>query len=317
MTPSVQSKVGNSEFPRVFCGKTDQIESAFGQKKNRHLDFFFRAVQTMTSEGTTPTVATPAAMTASTTTATATTASVAVKLPDFWKTDPAMWFAQAEAQFVLAGVTRDETRFYHIIAKVDQTVLCHISDLVANPPQANKYDAIKERLLRRFEMSPQAKMEKLLNSCDLGDMKPTHLLAKMQDLAAGLRVDDNLMKMLFIQRLPPNVRSVLAIHDGTLSKLAEMADKMLDSTFSHVAAATVPAPPTAAAVPGQEELNEQIAYLTAEIRKLKSTGRGRSRSSSRARRSSDQTETCWYHRKYGNRARQCRSPCGFQRFSKN
>lgn len=242
----------------------------------------------------------------------ATMASVAVKLPDFWKTDPAMWFAQAEAQFVLAGVTRDDTKFYHMIAKVDQTVLCHISDLVANPPQADKYAAIKERLLKRFEMSPQAKMEKLLSSCDLGDMKPTHLLAKMQDLAAGLNVDENLMKMLFLQRLPQNVRSVLAIHDGALSKLAEMADKMLDSTFSHVAATTAPA-----AVPDQEELSEQIAYLTAEIRKLKTAGGSRSRSTSRARRSSDQEEVCWYHRKYGNRARHCRSPCGFQRLSKN
>lgn len=80
-----------------------------------------------------------------------------------------MWFAQAEAQFVLAGVTRDDTKFYHIIAKVDQTVLCHISDLVANPPEVDKYAAIKNRLLKRFEMSPQAKMEKLLNSCDLGE----------------------------------------------------------------------------------------------------------------------------------------------------
>ena len=128
-------------------------------------------------------------------------ASVAVKLPEFWKNDPAMWFAQAEAQLVLAGVTRDATKFYHIIAKVDQSVLCYISDLVANPPENDKYLSIKNRLLSRFEMSAQAKMEKLFNSCDLGDMKQTHLLARMQDLAAGLRVDDGLMKMLFLQRL--------------------------------------------------------------------------------------------------------------------
>lgn len=241
---------------------------------------------------------------------TTTTSSVSVKLPDFWKTDPAMWFAQAEAQFVLAGVTRDDTKFYHIIAKVDQTVLCHISDLVANPPEVDKYAAIKNRLLKRFEMSPQAKMEKLLNSCDLGDMKPTHLLAKMQDLAAGLNVDDNLMKMLFLQRLPLNVRSVLAIHDGTLSKLAEMADKMLDTNCSYVAA-------TSPAVPDQEQLNQQIAYLTAEIHKLQTTRSSRSRSSSRTRGNIDQPEMCWYHRTYGSRARQCRAPCGFQQPPKN
>lgn len=58
---------------------------------------------------------------------------VAVKLPDFWRSDPTMWFAQAEAQFALANVVQDQTKFYHIIAKVDQSILCHISDLVANP----------------------------------------------------------------------------------------------------------------------------------------------------------------------------------------
>lgn len=187
--------------------------------------------------------------------------------------------------------------------------------LVANPPQDNKYQAIKDRLLSRFEMSAQAKMEKLLNSCDLGDMKPTHLLARMQDLAAGLNVDDGLMKMLFLQRLPANVKTVLTIHDGTLTKLAEMADKMVESSCSHVAAMT-----SQPAVPSTEELAEQIACLTAEIRKLKAgkIRNERSRSSSRARqRFSDRSIVCWYHKKYGAQANQCREPCAFGNSPKN
>lgn len=47
----------------------------------------------------------------------AVTAAVAVKLPDFWKNDPTMWFAQAEAQFALAGVVQDETKYFHIIIR--------------------------------------------------------------------------------------------------------------------------------------------------------------------------------------------------------
>lgn len=233
-------------------------------------------------------------------------ASVAVKLPEFWKSDPAMWFAQAEAQFALAGVTKDITKFNHIVAKVDQTVLRHVSDLVANPPENQKYEAIKTRLLSRFEMSPQEKLEKLLVSCDLGDMKPTHLLAKMQDLASGLKVDDNLMKMLFLQRLPSNVRPILTIHDGTLAKLAEMADKLVDSGHSHVAA-------TQSAASSTDEIIAQIAFLTAEIQKLKASCGSRNRSSSRARSTSGERsrEICWYHFKYGDRARQCREPCKF------
>lgn len=240
------------------------------------------------------------------------TAAVSVKLSEFWKNDPAMWFAQAEAQFALCRVTEDITKFYHIIAKVDSTVLSHVSDLVSNPPRVDKYEAIKQRLVSRFQMSEQARLEKLLNSCDLGDMKPTHLLVKMQELAAGLNVDGNLMKMLFLQRLPANVRTVLAIHDGTLTKLAEMADKLVESTGPHVAATSLQTTPSSP-VSTNDKLSEQIALLTAEVRKLSAEG-NRNRSSSRSRsKSSDRTkELCWYHFKYGDSAKQCRPPCSFQ-----
>lgn len=143
-------------------------------------------------------------------------ASVAVKLPEFWKNDPTMWFAQAEAQFALANVVRDHTKFYHIIAKIDQSVICHVADLVTTPPETNKYEAVKERLISRFQVSAQGRLERLLNACDLGDMRPTHLLAKMTELAAGLNVTDDLLKMLFLQRMPPNIKAILTISDGLL-----------------------------------------------------------------------------------------------------
>jgi hypothetical protein len=34
-----------------------------------------------------------------------------VRLPPFWPEQPAMWFAQAEAQFTLAGISTENTKF--------------------------------------------------------------------------------------------------------------------------------------------------------------------------------------------------------------
>lgn len=234
-------------------------------------------------------------------------AAVAVKLPEFWKCDPVMWFAQAEAQFALANVTKDETKFYHIVAKVDQTVICHISDLVARPPLEEKYKSVKDRLVGRFALSPQAKLERLLGSHDLGDLRPTHLLAKMQELSAGLAVDENLLKMFFLQRLPTSIRSVLAISDGTITKLAEMADKMVECSTPHVSAVEQPL------ADNTDELKNQIAALTTEIRRMKmQPSRSRSRSSSRSGTTSRaRGEVCWYHHQYGSNAHQCRAPCIF------
>lgn len=249
-------------------------------------------------------------------------AKVSVKLPDFWKSDPNMWFAQAEAQFNLAGITLDETKFWHIIAKIDQSVICHVSDLVSVPPATDKYKAVKERLISRFALSPQARLEQLLSSCDLGDFRPTHLLARMSEIATGLKVDDNLMKMLFLQRMPANIRAVLAISDGSLAKLAEMADKMMDSTSGNVSTVTASArdqvnivdttPSTSKQSAELASLKEEIEVLTAEISRLK-TGpmRRRSRSISRSRTSRDLI--CWYHRKYGGKAEHCREPCAYNR----
>lgn len=110
------------------------------------------------------------------------TAAVSVKLPEFWKNDPSMWFAQAEAQFALAGIVRDDTKYYHIISRIDQSIICHVSDLIQNPPAQQKYDAVKTRLISRFELSSQAKLERLLNACDLGDMRPP-VAAKARRLA--------------------------------------------------------------------------------------------------------------------------------------
>ncbi|XP_058817024.1 uncharacterized protein LOC131680321 [Topomyia yanbarensis] len=191
-----------------------------------------------------------------------------------------MWFTQAEVQFALAGIQNDQTKFFHILAKVDQLVLRHISDLVAQPPEENKYKAIKDRLISRFELSAQEKLEKLLSSCDLDDMRPTHLLAKMQELSAGFNANEELLKMLFLQRMPPSFKAVLSISDGSIAKLAEMADKMGDSSGPHqVAAASYPATPGSL-----QDLEAQIAALSAEVRRLKTNPAGspnRSRSSSR------------------------------------
>lgn len=203
---------------------------------------------------------------------------------------PEMWFSQVEAQFILTNVTKDETKFYHIVAMVDQSVICRIADLVSNPPQRDKYKAIKERLISRFA----------------GDMRPTHLLAKMQELAGGLNVNDNLLKMLFLQHMLAHIRPILMICDGTLPKLAETADKMTEMPQT-TAVSTVPASPEKKLSDGS---NERAAGSTsAEIRRLKTnTAQRRNRSSSR---SSKETVLCWYHHKYEKQAQHCKPPCMF------
>ena len=53
----------------------------------------------------------------------ATASAVTLKLPNFWTTHPEIWFAQAEAQFNIRGVTSDDTKYYYAVAAVSYTHL--------------------------------------------------------------------------------------------------------------------------------------------------------------------------------------------------
>jgi hypothetical protein len=42
-----------------------------------------------------------------------------MRFPLFWAERPAVWFAQAEAQFYLAGVSSEKTKFFHVISQLN------------------------------------------------------------------------------------------------------------------------------------------------------------------------------------------------------
>jgi hypothetical protein len=44
-------------------------------------------------------------------------ARVAVRFPSFWAERPASWFTQTEAQFHLAGINNELTKFYHVVSQ--------------------------------------------------------------------------------------------------------------------------------------------------------------------------------------------------------
>ena len=49
--------------------------------------------------------------------------AVPLKLPEFWTSDPAMWFARVEAQFRRAQISVQMTKFDAVIEKLPQDVL--------------------------------------------------------------------------------------------------------------------------------------------------------------------------------------------------
>lgn len=245
---------------------------------------------------------------------------VTTKVPPFWRNNPALWFCQLESQFATCNIVNDKTKYHTVVGAMDASILVYVSDIVLSPPQTDMYPTLKNRLLEQFTESEQARLKKLLSELELGDKRPSQLMREMRALAnAG--VNDDLLKNLWVQRLPAQLQAILSTSSDGLDKMVIMADKIFEVT-GYAEVSQVRAFPSTQESKGS--LEQQISVLTKSMNELrsrldkksqpqasKSFARSRSRSRSRAGESQINDELCWYHRRFSSKATKCRPPCKF------
>lgn len=240
---------------------------------------------------------------------------VTVKFPPFWPDKPEVWFAQAEAQFALANITQDTTKYNYIVSQLDARFANEVDDIITRPPNTGRYERLKTELIRRLSLIEEQRVRQLISAEELGDRKPSQFLRHLRSLAGSAQVQDNLLRTLWLQRLPQQIQAILQIQsDLALDKLAELADKVAE-----VAPPIMPIATTAAvSEPPISEVNilaqrvEQLSLQIAALQNDRSLShlRNRSRSHSRSRSSTDE-KLCWYHSRFRDKANKCVSPCKF------
>ncbi|XP_064462746.1 uncharacterized protein LOC135373499 [Ornithodoros turicata] len=155
----------------------------------------------------------------------------AIKLPEFWANDPQVWFTQVEAQFAIRNISSQSTCFNYVVAALTPSVATEVRDVLLSPPAEKPYDTLKEQLISRTSASEQRRIQQLLTSEELGDRRPTQLLRRPQKLLGekASTIDESLLRKVFLQHLPANVRMILAsAKSTTLSDIANMADNIMD-----------------------------------------------------------------------------------------
>jgi hypothetical protein len=60
---------------------------------------------------------------------------VAVRLPPFWALRPALSFAEAEAEFTLAGISSEKTKFRYVISQMDHRYATEVYDIMTSAPE--------------------------------------------------------------------------------------------------------------------------------------------------------------------------------------
>ncbi|XP_064470020.1 uncharacterized protein LOC135384763 [Ornithodoros turicata] len=141
--------------------------------------------------------------------------AVSMKLPPYWPADPALWFAHIESQFATRGIVSQLTKFHYVVSALSPNEAAEVRDIIMTPPTSGPYDRLKEELIRRTTASEQRRLQQLITSGELGDRKPSQLLRRMQQLLgdSAPSLDASIVRELFLQRLPSNVRLILTITD--------------------------------------------------------------------------------------------------------
>lgn len=193
-----------------------------------------------------------------------------MRVPPFWRDRPRLWFISFEAATNDLKKS-DSQRAQMVIAQLEKEDIEQICDLLYDPPTTNQYNVIKERLISVYEESDGKQLQKLLSDMELGEQKPSQLLRRMRTLARN-KVPDNTLRLMWMNLLPPHVRSVLVVSDTiskdtALDELAKLADKMLEQNHEISAVSTAR---TALASRQDHDRHDSMNFqsLVEEVRKL-------------------------------------------------
>ena len=261
---------------------------------------------------------------------TARAATVSVKLPQFWPEKTRLWFAQADAQFDIKGITVEKTKYSYVVSMLDDKTAEHVMDIIETPPAANPYTTLKERLTKAYAISDSEKAARILDMNGLGDKTPTQCLNSMLLLIPQGQEPGFLFREVFLRQLPVEIRTQLAqtTKTGTtpaaLRELAAEADKYFASTGSRISA--ISNNNSGASLPMLNPSGDRESNLSADASSTEADvfavstrggrGRGRGRGGQRsndARQSTPRTLTvCYYHHQYGDKAVKCAPPCDFK-----
>ena len=240
---------------------------------------------------------------------------VGVKLPDFWVTDPDMWFRQAKACFRRSNITVSGTKFDHVLMKLPESVVTSVRSVIASiqPGDGDAYERLKEQLTSSYKKTRWQMAFSLIKHPDLGDRRPSALMNEMLALLPeGVAGDDTLFLAHFLLRLPPSMRDHLAAADlKTAADMARQADVLWDVRAGESAVNAVSAAMDALSIrsPSPRDSRRRSPDSRRSPDRRQGQGSRPQRSQTPGRR--EGRSLCFYHGKYGKKAHKCEAPCSW------
>ncbi|XP_065351649.1 uncharacterized protein LOC135947022 [Cloeon dipterum] len=256
-----------------------------------------------------------------------------------------LFFSLLEEQFAQAGIINEKEKFLCLARAVPYVALPEAAaNLIRKIPQLEPYAALKNALLTNLRPSDYESLRSRMRSIPLGTMKPSEFLARLRSLADEATLGNAIFQadLLAIWRaaMPAEWRHVLVV-ERDIDAAAQKADEL--HVYKQQTGAAAPQRDNAAApqceiaavrAGGSRNSSEDrrfasveksITDIKGEMYKMQlaiselSNNRGRranrgergrsfSRSPSASRQADDR---CYHHKRFGDKAYQCRPFCRF------
>lgn len=227
------------------------------------------------------------------------------QLPDFWYSSPYSWFCSVEVRFHNAGITDEWEMYEHVEVKLPDPVIGQLTHFFRSVPSSDPYTKLKAEVIRVIGSSMQLKQAK-------------NEVSKSSGLLSRRKIESN-ARETFLISLPPLTRKFLELSPKslTLEQLAEMAEnvhKALPDLQITSALSKIGSSQSAVDTKKLEErinaLEEQVAELYIERGDLDYFGPlDLNYDPPRADPDDREIKICYYHTKFGDKARKCQPPC--------
>ncbi|CAE1227778.1 unnamed protein product [Acanthosepion pharaonis] len=248
-------------------------------------------------------------------------------LPPYNEQNTKNWFLQLEAIFSVRKITSQQAKFVNVVQVLPPSVVDEVADILEHVPEQEPYTRLKEAILKRTGRSDEELLRELFTHVTRGDRTPSQLLRFMRSRLGKHSMAESILRELWMDKLPTTITQILApIADNTpLDQLANSADRIATKLDQGVCAVQRP-DDTSAKETDLEKAVADLQHQLQDIRMLLSrTSRGpmpatggwrrRARSTSRGRRVDP--ELCWYHHRFGTRAKNCSAPCKYSSKTKS
>ncbi|CAE1312481.1 unnamed protein product [Acanthosepion pharaonis] len=158
-------------------------------------------------------------------------ATLSSNIPAFNTTNTKSWFVQIQALFDAKRITSPENPVLLLSGKLPADIVEEVMDLLENVPDDNPYDRLKEAILKRTGASNEAMLRNLFTQVELGDRTPSQLLKHMRTLLVTNKLSENIMRSLWLDKLPTTTTQILApmTEETQTEKLADIADRIHES----------------------------------------------------------------------------------------